>query len=166
MPKSTLIATLALGASIIAPHAVAQSPSPDTGIVPAGSGAAMAGPATNFTGKVRVRPIVDATRLGRTSLGEVTFSPGARSNWHTHPGGQALYVLDGCGWTQREGGPITKICKGDTAYVPAGVKHWHGATAASRMTHLAVTEVIGGKNVTWMEPVSDQQYAAGRKDAP
>jgi quercetin dioxygenase-like cupin family protein len=133
------------------------------GIVPAGSRPPMPGPSSNFTGSVSVRPVVDAKQMGSTTLGEVTFQPGARSNWHTHPGGQSLYVTKGCGWTQREGGPIVRICEGDTAFVPAGVRHWHGATAMSPMTHLSITENVGTNNVNWMEPVTDVQYGEGAK---
>jgi len=164
MRKTTVAAFLTAG--LITTAAPAQAPSADRGVVRAGARDAAPGAANFFTGKVQVRPVVDAAQMGSTSLGEVVFSPGSRSNWHTHPGGQALYIVEGCGWTQREGGPVTKICKGDTAYVPAGVKHWHGGTASSGMTQLAVTEVVGGKNVNWLEPVSDGQFAAGQREAP
>ncbi len=161
--KSATIAALMV---LLGSAASAQTAKTDRGVVPAQSRPAMRGSATNFTGEASVRPVVDADQMGRTSLGEVTFAPGARSNWHTHPGGQAIFILEGCGWTQREGGPITKICKGDTAYVPADVKHWHGATATTGMAQLAVTEMVGGKNVTWLEPVSDGQFQAGTQAAP
>ena len=127
-------------------------------VIRAGSLPAVAVPATRFTGKVSVTPIADPRAPRRTSLGAVTFPPGARSNWHTHPGGQILYVLEGCGWTQQEGRPVERICKGDTVSVPAGVKHWHGATATEAMTHLAITETLDGRNVDWLGPVTDAQY--------
>jgi quercetin dioxygenase-like cupin family protein len=152
-----LIATIGVGHS-----ALAQQATPDVeGIIRAGARPAAPGSPNFFTGQVSVRPVVQPQAPGRTSIGAVTFQPGARSNWHTHPAGQALYVSDGCGWTQREGGPITRICSGDAVYVPAGVKHWHGATATTTMTHLAITETVDGRNVDWMEPVSDAQYRAG-----
>lgn len=127
-------------------------------VVRAGSRPAVPGPATRFTSKVTVTPIADPRPPGRTSLGAVTFAPGARSNWHVHPAGQILYVTEGCGWTQQEGGPVERICKGDAVSVPAGVKHWHGATATEAMTHLAVTETLDGRNVDWLGPVTEAQY--------
>lgn len=120
------------------------------------------GPATNFTGQVTVEPIVTPDPPGRAVLGLVTFAQGARSNWHTHPAGQSLYVTDGCGWTQREGGAVSRICKGDAVYVPGGVRHWHGATNTTAMTHLSISEALNGRNVDWAEPVTDAQYLAGR----
>ena len=128
------------------------------GIVRADAGSAAPGPAANFIGGVSVRPIIRPNAPGRTSVSSVTFAPGARSNWHTHPAGQALVVTEGCGWTQREGGPVIRICQGDTAYVPPGVRHWHGATATTGMTHLSITETVDGRNVDWMEPVAAEQY--------
>lgn len=163
MPRLTclLAATAILPVSTLAS---AQSSAKDPeGIVRANSHPSVAGTAAAFTGKATVRPIVDASQMGQTTIGEVVFQPGARSRWHTHPGGQAITVTAGCGWTQREGGPVVRICKGDTAYVPAGVKHWHGATATTGMTQFSVTETIDGKNVNWMEPVTEGQYRAGDK---
>jgi quercetin dioxygenase-like cupin family protein len=90
--------------------------------------------------------------------GHVTFEPGARSAWHTHPLGQTLIVTSGLGWAQCEGGPIEEIRPGDVIWFPAGVKHWHGAAATTAVTHIAVTEFLNGKNVDWMEKVSDEQY--------
>lgn len=130
----------------------------DSDVIREGAAALIAGPASRFTGSVTVRPIVDPKAPGRATVGAVTFAPGARSNWHTHPAGQTLYVIDGCGWTQHEGGPVERICKGDGVYVAAGVKHWHGATATSAMTHLSITETLDGRNVDWLEPVTDAQY--------
>ncbi|GAB7551269.1 cupin domain-containing protein [Novosphingobium sp. 11B] len=127
----------------------------------AGKRETLPGPTRNFIGKVTVEPLVTPTAPGRAVLGLVTFSPGARSNWHTHPAGQSLYVTHGCGLTQREGGAVEKICKGDVVHVPAGMRHWHGATETTTMTHLAVSEMLDGKNVVWAEPVSDAQYHAG-----
>lgn len=121
----------------------------------------LAGPASNFTGEVRVEPIGQPDQSRSVALGLVTFAPSARSHWHTHPSGQSLFVTDGCGWTQHEGGAVMKICKGDAVHVAAGVRHWHGATATSAMTHLAITETRDGRNVDWAEPVTDAQYRAG-----
>jgi quercetin dioxygenase-like cupin family protein len=97
----------------------------------------------------------DPTRL---SGGQVTFEAGARTMWHTHPLGQTLIVTSGLGWAQREGGPIEEIRPGDVVWFPPGEKHWHGATATNAMTHIAITESLDGKNVEWMEKVSDEQY--------
>jgi len=94
----------------------------------------------------------------RTSGGKVTFEPGARSAWHTHPLGQILIVTDGTGWIQQWGGPIEEIRKGDVIWIPPGVKHWHGATPSIAMTHIAIQEQLNGKAVEWMEKVTDEQY--------
>ena len=154
-----LVAIAVLSAASIAQTAPASPPS----VSRAGEREIVAGPAKTFSGDVRVEMLVKPDAPGRATLGLVTFSPGARSNWHTHPAGQSLYVTDGCGWTQREGGPVMRICQGDVAYVPAGVRHWHGATDTTSMTHLAVSETVGTSNVDWAEPVGDAQYLAGRK---
>lgn len=161
MTKSPLM--LATVAFLQVSSASAQKTAPPEGIVRANARPAVAGSPANFTGHATVRPIVDAAQMGQTTVGEVVFQPGARSRWHTHPGGQAITVMQGCGWTQRWGGPVVRICKGDTAYVPGGVKHWHGATATEGMTQFSVSETIGGKNVTWLEPVTDEQYRAGAR---
>jgi quercetin dioxygenase-like cupin family protein len=130
----------------------------DAQTTPAGSGRSLAGPAANFTGNVTVRILTQPTPPGQAGTALVSFAPGARSNWHTHPAGQTLFVTDGCGWTQEEGGPVTRICKGDTVYVRPGVRHWHGATSTTSMSHLAISEAHDGKNVTWLEPVSNAAY--------
>lgn len=129
-------------------------------IAPAGSQNAVAGPAENFTGRVRVDPLFASDSDINASGAYVTFEPGARSAWHTHPAGQQLIVTSGVGLTQQEGQPVQVIRPGDVVSCPAGVKHWHGATPGSAMTHLAITGVLDGKNVTWMEKVSDEQYHA------
>ncbi len=116
------------------------------------------GPATTFTGTVTVEPLTRASPPGRTGTAIVSFTRGARSHWHRHPAGQTLYVTEGCGWTQVEGGPVERICKGDTVYAAPGTKHWHGATRTSAMRHLAITETVAGQNVEWLEPVSDAQF--------
>jgi quercetin dioxygenase-like cupin family protein len=116
------------------------------------------GSAEYFTGSVRVQELFPAYDPSRTSGGKVTFEPGARSAWHTHPFGQILIVTDGTGWIQQWGGPIEEIRKGDVIWIPAGVKHWHGATPSTAMTHIAIQEQLNGKAVEWMEKVTDEQY--------
>jgi quercetin dioxygenase-like cupin family protein len=111
-----------------------------------------------FTGSVQVQELFPAYDPSRTSGGKVTFEPGARSAWHTHPLGQMLIVTDGTGWVQQWGGPIEEIRKGDVVRIPAGVKHWHGATPSTEMTHIAIQEQLNGKAVEWMEKVTDEQY--------
>ena len=111
-----------------------------------------------FTGSVQVQELFPAYDPSRTSGGKVTFEPGARSAWHTHPLGQILIVTDGTGWVQQWGGPIEEIRKGDVVRIPAGVKHWHGATPSTAMTHIAIQEQLNGKAVEWMEKVTDEQY--------
>jgi quercetin dioxygenase-like cupin family protein len=116
------------------------------------------GPGAYFTGTVRVDPMFQVGDPTRVSGGHVTFEPGARSAWHTHPLGQTLIVTSGLGWAQPEGGPIEEIRPGDVIWFPPGEKHWHGATATTAMTHIAITESLTGKNVDWMEKVTDAQY--------
>ena len=127
-------------------------------IVRAGTVEPQPGPAESFTGPVTVRMLTKPTPPGQAGTSIVTFQAGARSNWHTHPAGQTLYVTEGCGWTQEEGGAVTRICKGDTLHAKPGVKHWHGATDKTRMAHLAISETHDGRNVDWLEPVSAAQY--------
>jgi quercetin dioxygenase-like cupin family protein len=126
--------------------------------VPAGSVAPAPAPSAIFTGTVTVALLTRPTPPGQGGAALVNFAAGARSHWHTHPAGQTLYVTKGCGWTQEEGGPVIRICAGDTVYARPGVKHWHGATATTAMSHLAISETLNGKNVDWLEPVSDSQY--------
>jgi quercetin dioxygenase-like cupin family protein len=116
------------------------------------------GPADWFTGTVRLDPLFAASNPARVAGTSVTFEPGSRTAWHTHPLGQALIVTFGCGWVQREGGPVEEIRPGDIVWFPPGEKHWHGATATTAMTHIAIQESLDGKNVEWMEKVSDEQY--------
>lgn len=129
-------------------------------IARAGSQASAVGPADNFTGRVRVDPVWPASDEINASGGMVTFEPGARSAWHTHPRGQRLVVTSGVGLTQEWGKPVQVIRPGDVVFCPPGVKHWHGATPTTAMSHLAVTGTLDGRNVTWMEKVSDEQYTA------
>jgi quercetin dioxygenase-like cupin family protein len=111
-----------------------------------------------FTGSVRVDPLFQAPDPARVGAGHVTFEPGARTNWHTHPLGQTLIITSGLGWVQRDGGPIEEVRPGDVVWFPPGLKHWHGATLTTGMTHIAIQESLEGKNVDWMEKVSDEQY--------
>ena len=116
------------------------------------------GSAQYFTGSVQVQQLFPAYDPSRTSGGRVTFEAGARSAWHTHPLGQILIVTEGIGWIQQWGGPIEEIRKGDVIWIPAGVKHWHGATPNTAMTHIAIQEELNGKAVEWMEKVTDERY--------
>jgi quercetin dioxygenase-like cupin family protein len=116
------------------------------------------GPADWFTGAVRIDPLFQPKDNARTAAASVTFEPGARTAWHTHPLGQTLIVTAGIGWAQRAGGPIEEIRAGDIVWFPAGLKHWHGATPTNAMTHLAIQEQVNGKAVDWLEKVSDEQY--------
>ncbi len=118
------------------------------------------GPAEWFTGTVRVDPLFQAPDPARVSGASVTFEPGARTAWHTHPLGQTLIVTAGRGLARRWGGPIEEIRPGDVIWIPPGEKHWHGATATTAVTHLAIQEHLNGKVVDWMEQVSDEQYQA------
>ena len=132
-------------------------------ITRAGSQSSQRPPAEYFTGVVRLDPLFPARDPGRTSAGSVTFEPGARTAWHTHPLGQTLIVTSGTGWTQCAGEPRIEIHAGDVIWCPPGHKHWHGATATTAMTHIAIQEVLDGKNVTWMEKVTDEEYLANGK---
>ncbi len=116
------------------------------------------GPAEWFTGSVRIDPLFDREQPSRVSGASVTFEPGARTAWHTHPLGQTLIVTSGCGWAQREGGAVEEIRPGDAVWFPPGVKHWHGATASTAMSHIAIQEKLNGSAVDWMEKVTDEQY--------
>jgi quercetin dioxygenase-like cupin family protein len=116
------------------------------------------GSAEYFTGAVRVDPLFSPPEPARVGGSSVTFEPGARTAWHTHPLGQTLIVTAGCGWVRREGGPVEEIRAGDVVWIPPGVKHWHGATATTAMTHIAVQEKLDGKPVDWLEQVGDEQY--------
>jgi quercetin dioxygenase-like cupin family protein len=123
-----------------------------------GSQPSSKGPADWFTGTVRIDPLFQPKEPARASGASVTFEPGARTAWHTHALGQTLIVTAGCGWVQREGGPIEEIHPGDAISIPPGEKHWHGATPTTAMTHIAIQEALDGKVVEWMEKVSDDQY--------
>src|SRR6187402_1471498 len=113
-----------------------------------------------FTGAVRVDALFGPNDARRAAAASVTFEPGARTAWHTHPLGQTLLITAGCGWVQREGGPVEEVRPGDVVWFPPGEKHWHGATATTGMTHIAIQEELDGKAVDWLEQVSDEQYSA------
>lgn len=127
-------------------------------ITRAGTTPSRKGPEDWFSGTVRIDPMFEAEEPGRVSGSAVTFEPGARTAWHTHPAGQTLIVTAGLGLVQREGGPIEEIRPGDVVWFPAGEKHWHGASPDVAMTHIAIQESIDGSPVTWMEKVTDAQY--------
>lgn len=125
----------------------------------AGAQASVKGPADWFTGTVRIDPLYTSTHPGSAAGNAVTFEPGARTAWHTHPAGQALIIMAGAGLVQREGGPIEEVRPGDTVWFEPGEKHWHGAAPATAMTHIAIQEAVDGKLVDWLEHVSDEQYS-------
>jgi len=127
----------------------------------AGSQPSTKGPVEYFTGEVRIDPLNAPPAPARASCASVTFEPGARSAWHKHPLGQTLIVTSGCGWTQCEGEAIVEIRAGDVIWCPPGRKHWHGATPKTAITHIAIQEALDGKNVEWMEKVSDEEYLKG-----
>jgi quercetin dioxygenase-like cupin family protein len=127
-------------------------------ITRSGSEPSRKGPAENFTGVVRVDSPFRGSAPARIGGGVVTFEPGARTAWHTHPLGQTLIVTAGHGWVQSKDGPKEEIRPGDIVWIPPGNEHWHGATAALGMTHIAISEALDGKTVDWMEQVSEEQY--------
>jgi len=126
----------------------------------AGSRPSGKGPAEYFTGTVRIDPLFGPPDPARAVGALVTFEPGARTAWHTHPLGQTLIVTSGCGWVQREGGPTEEIRPGDVVWFPPGERHWHGATPTTAMSHIAIQEKLNGSPVDWMEQVSEEQYRA------
>ena len=162
--------SLSLFASAIA-HAQAQAAA-GSGVAPtsslqgsqtirisrSGSQPSSKGPVEHFTGSVRIEPLFSVHDPSRAVGGSVTFEPGARTAWHTHPLGQTLIVTAGSGWIQQWGGPVEEIRKGDVVWISAGTKHWHGATPNTTMTHIAIEEQLNGKVVEWLEKVSDEQY--------
>lgn len=125
-----------------------------------GSQPSGAGPAEYFTGRVRIDPMTAAPDPAPFSCASVTFEPGARTAWHTHPLGQALIVTAGCGWAQTDGGPVETIRAGDTVWFAPGQRHWHGATAQTGMTHIAMAPVLDGRAVDWLDQVTEAQYLA------
>ncbi|HUQ82674.1 MAG TPA: cupin domain-containing protein [Gemmatimonadaceae bacterium] len=133
-------------------------------ITRAGSRPSAKGPADWFTGTVRIDPLFDPHAPARTASALVTFEPGARTAWHTHPLGQTLVVTAGFGRAQQEGGPIEEIRPGDVVWFPPNERHWHGASPTTAMTHMAVQEQLDGKAVEWMEKVTDEQYGGTRSN--
>jgi quercetin dioxygenase-like cupin family protein len=166
-----LLAITLMSLSLLSP-AIAQqnqkggAPKPDGSgkrsqnitIARSGSQPSSQGQAEYFTGSVRIDPLFSVAEPSRVSGARVTFEPSARTAWHTHPVGQTLIVTAGTGWVQQWGGPVQEMQEGDVVRIPPGQKHWHGATATTRMTHIALQEQLGGKVVDWMEKVSDEQY--------
>jgi quercetin dioxygenase-like cupin family protein len=124
-----------------------------------GTTPSMAGPADWFTGTVRVDALFPAEGGRNSNGGTVTFEPGARTRWHTHPAGQTIIILQGLGWVQKQNGPVEDVRPGDVVFFEPGEKHWHGASAQNGMSHIAITESVDGKAVDWLEPVTDEQYA-------
>ncbi|GAB3759674.1 cupin domain-containing protein [Ramlibacter monticola] len=149
------LAATVMSLSIAAASAQGQQ---ELKITRSGSQPASKGPEQNFTGSVRVDTLFRADEPARVSGGFVTFEPGARTAWHTHPLGQTLIVTSGVGRVQRWGGPIEEIRPGDVVWIPPGTKHWHGASTGSAMTHIAIAEQLAGKSVDWLEKVGDAQY--------
>ena len=138
--------------------AIRKETTMDMEIRRSGAQASRKGPAEWFTGTVRIDPLFAAPEPARVSGGMVTFEPGARTAWHTHPLGQTLLIVSGLGWVQHEGGPVEEVRPGDVVWFPPGLKHWHGASATNAMTHIAIQESLDGKNVDWLEKVRDEQY--------
>lgn len=116
------------------------------------------GPDNYFTGAVRIEPLIEAPEPARVVSARVTFEPGARTAWHTHPLGQTLIVTAGTGWAQRRGGPVEELRVGDVVWFPPGEEHWHGATATTALTHIAIQERLDGKTAEWLEQVSEAEY--------
>jgi quercetin dioxygenase-like cupin family protein len=129
-----------------------------------GTRASTRGAADQFTGTVRFDPLFEAEAPARVRGASVTFEPGARSAWHSHPLGQTLVVVTGVGWVQRWGGPVEEIRPGDVIWAPPGEKHWHGATSTTALTHWAVHEALDGKVVEWMEQVTEEQYRSRARE--
>lgn len=153
----TALATAILVGAIFQGETLAQN-SGQQFVYKSGSQASAQGPADYFTGQVRIDPLFPANESCPVSGAYVTFEPGSRSHWHTHPTGQHLVVVSGVGRTGTADGHIEEIKAGDVVWCPPQVKHWHGAAPNTAMTHMALIGVIGGKNVEWMEPVTDEQY--------
>jgi quercetin dioxygenase-like cupin family protein len=151
-----LTAFLLVAAFSLMSQAVAQAQSIQ--IMPGGSRPTSKGAAPTFTGPVSIAPLFGMKDQTRITVGHVTFEPGARAAWHTHPAGQILIVTDGTGWVQQWGGKKSEMKAGDVVWIPPSVKHWHGATKTNAMTHIAIQEMVDGRNVDWMEAVSDEQF--------
>jgi quercetin dioxygenase-like cupin family protein len=155
--KTFIAAVSAVG--LIAGSAGAEELS-EVHVTHVGTQSSAVGPAEFFTGTVRIDAPFKGSGLARVSGAIVTFEPGARTAWHTHPLGQTLIVTSGSGLVQHWGGPVQEIRAGDTVWIPPGVKHWHGASRTTAMSHIAIAEALDGKVVEWMEKVSDDQYGS------
>jgi quercetin dioxygenase-like cupin family protein len=155
-----LPATAVLIGSLMSAAAAEEMTAP-VKVTQVGSQASVAGPAANFTGTVRVDAPFQGSGGARVGGALVTFEPGARTAWHTHPLGQTLIVTAGAGRVQHWGGPIQEIKPGDTVWIPPNTKHWHGAAPTTSMSHIAIAENLDGKVVEWLEKVSDRQYQPG-----
>jgi quercetin dioxygenase-like cupin family protein len=149
----TILAAAAMGAARVVPAQAGEIEIRANGSTPA-----MIGTADNFTGQAIISALYPPTEVTPASTGLVNFAPGARTVWHTHPAGQMLIVTSGQGWVQEEGKDRRVINPGDVVWIPAGMKHWHGATATNPMAHIALSYMQDGKNVDWLEAVSDEQY--------
>jgi quercetin dioxygenase-like cupin family protein len=154
---ATVLAALAMAATS-ADTTEGQREPASISILRAGSQPTIAGSAENFTGKVRIDSQFQRNEPSRVTGAVVTFERAARTAWHMHPLGQTLIVTSGTGWIRQWGGSIQEIRQGDVVWTPPGVKHWHGATVTDRMTHIAIQESLAGKNVQWMEHVTEEQY--------
>ena len=162
MRNSIALSALLLLSVVMTDGAAAQTSAPQITITPTAAQNVITGSPGRFTGSVRVQSLFNPTEPSRISGGVVTFQPGGRSAWHTHPLGQILIVTDGIGWIQQWGGPVQVIRKGDVVRIPPGVKHWHGATPTTAMTHIAVQESLNGVAVNWLEQVTNEQYQLNR----
>ncbi|MFG6459571.1 cupin domain-containing protein [Roseateles sp. BYS96W] len=165
-----LIASATLAGAALSASA-AEAGAAELTVSRAGTRSVATAPAANFTGNVTVEMLFSPSAHERASAGSVSFSPGARTAWHTHPLGQTLIVTAGVGRVQREGGPVMEIRAGDVVRIPPHTRHWHGAAPDSAMTHIALTEALDGRAVDWAEPVADAQYgvaplAAAAASAP
>lgn len=149
---------LLISCALLAGTAMSSTPPRNIVVTHREARAVAQGSTENFTGSVSVEPLFAATDSTRAGGAAVTFEPGARSAWHTHPAGQTLIVTSGTGWVQEWGGEKRELKTGDVVWTPPGVKHWHGASATERLTHLAIQEHVNGKVVVWLEPVTEAQY--------
>ncbi|MFY2558133.1 cupin domain-containing protein [Corallococcus terminator] len=158
LPVIVALSLLVPAAAQTDPRKAASGGAPVLRIIRGGSQPSAKGPAETFTGAVRVDPLFQPSAPSRTAGAYVTFEPGARSAWHTHPLGQTLVVTAGMGRVQAWGGPVEELRPGDVVWTPPGQKHWHGASPTTAMTHLAIQEQLEGKSVEWLEKVTDAQY--------
>jgi quercetin dioxygenase-like cupin family protein len=162
MRNAITVSALLLPSEVMNDVTAAQTSAPQITITPTAAQNVITGSPKRFSGSVRVQSLFDPTEPSRTSGGAVTFQPRARSAWHTHPLGQILIVTDGVGWIQQCSGPVQVIRKGDVVWIPPGIKHWHGATPTTAMTHIAVQESLNGVAVNWLELVTNEQYQLKR----